>query len=152
LGLSGILNSQKNKLIKSPNLRNWENKNIVKVFSSKFKCPVFLKNDADLEGLGESIFGAGKKYNIVAYLCLGTGVGGTRITNKKIDYSCSGFEPGHQIINFKGKYWPYCRQKGCLESYISGKAFEKIYKIRPKNCSDTKIWAKYGIARNKKNN
>jgi glucokinase len=142
LGMPGVLNSSKDKLVKSPNLKKWENKNIVKMFSSKFNCPVFLENDANLAGLGEAHFGAGKNKKIIAYLTIGTGTGGTRIINGKIDQSFQTFEPGHQIIKFNGKKCT-CGQKGCFEAYCSGKSFFKKYKIKPEDCHSQKIWQNY---------
>ncbi len=139
-GLHGIIDTKKNKLIKSPHLKEWTNKPIFELLSKKFKCPVFIQNDTALAGLGEAVFGAGKKYKIVAYLAIGTGIGGARIINKQIDQSAQGFEPGHQIVRLNGKYFPNCRQKGCLESYVSGKTFYQRYKIKPENCNNVKIW------------
>lgn len=140
VGLPGIIDQKKQKLIKSPNLKSWVNKPIASLLSKKFNCRVFIENDTDLGGLGEATFGAGKKYQIIAYLAIGTGLGGVRIVNKHIDISAQGFEPGHQIININGKQWALCGQKGCLESYVSGKAFYKNYKIKPENCKNFKIW------------
>ena len=142
VGLPGVIDKKKQKLVKAPNLKNWVNKPIVDLLSKKFKCPVFVENDTALGGLGEAVFGAGKKYQIIAYLALGTGLGGARIVNKKIDQSAQGFEPGHQILKINGKQCS-CGQKGCLQAYISSKAFYRRYKIKPENCTNTKIWAEF---------
>ncbi len=142
-GLPGIIDEKTHKLIKSPHLKGWINKPTFEVLSKKFKCPVFIKNDTDLAGLGEAVFGAGKKYKIVAYLAIGTGVGGTRIINKQIDQFAQGFEPGHQIVKLNGKRLTSCSQKGCLESYVSGKTFYQRYKVKPKNCNNIKIWQNF---------
>jgi len=142
-GLPGIINSKTHKLIKSPNLKEWINKPTYELLSKKFKCPVFIQNDTDLAGLGEAVFGAGKEYKIVAYLAIGTGIGGTRIVNKQIDPFAQGFEPGHQIVRLNGKRLTSCGQKGCLESYVSGKTFYQRYKIEPKICNNIKIWQNF---------
>lgn len=139
-GLPGIIDTKKHKLIKSPHLKEWTNKPIFELLSKKFKCPIFIQNEAALAGLGEAVFGAGEKYKIVAYLAIGTGVGGARIINKQIDQSAQGFEPGHQIVKLNGKRLMSCMQKGCLESYVSGKIFYQKYKIKPENCNNIKVW------------
>lgn len=139
-GIPGIINKKTGALLDLTNLRTWENKPFVNKLKRVYHCPVFLENDTDLGGLGEANFGAGKNYNIVAYYAIGTGLGGVRIVNKKIDYSSQGFEPGHQIIVPGGKKWPACGQKGCLESLVSGTAFYKNYKIKPEQCKNQKIW------------
>ncbi len=143
LGLPGTFSSNEKNLLQAPNLKDWAKKPLAKSLSNFFNCPVFLKNDADLAGLGEAIKGAGRNKKIVAYLSLGTGVGGVRIVNQKIDQNTQGFEPGHQIIKMDGLRWPSCGQKGCLESFVSGKAFKQKYKIKPENCHHQKIWEKY---------
>ncbi len=142
IGLPGVINRKNQRLIKAPNLKNWANKPIVNLLSKKFKCRVLLENDTTLGGLGEAVFGAGKKHQIVAYLTLGTGLGGTRIVNQKINQSAQGFEPGHQIIKLKGKRCR-CGQKGCLEAYVSAKAFYQKYKIKPENCTNPKVWVNF---------
>lgn len=104
---------------------------------------VVIENDALLAAYGEALRGSGKEFDIVAYLTLSTGVGGARIPFKEIDYSYYFSEPGHQIIIQDGNEDPFCGQKGCLQSYVSGTAFEEIYKVKPEECNDEKIWSSY---------
>lgn len=140
IGLPGVINKKTKKLVKAPNLKTWINKSIANLLSKKFNCPVFVENDTALGGLGEAVFGAGRKYQIIAYIAIGTGFGGVRIVNRQIDRSAQGFEPGHQILKPNGKYWSSCKQKGCLESLVSGTAFYKKYKIRPEDCKNSRVW------------
>lgn len=139
-GIPGILNKEKNKIILTPNLLDWQNKNLVDDFKKFFDVDIFLSNDADLGGLGEAVFGAGKGFEIIAYLAIGTGFGGTRIVNNKIDASSQGFEVGHMIINFESKIRCGCGQYGCLETYVSGRAFKEKYSIESLSmCNDELI-------------
>src|SRR5260221_5604617 len=98
-GIAGPLDLKKETLLRGPNLKDWAMQPIKQLFSDIFHCPVFLENDAAIAGLGEAHFGAGKLSTILAYVTIGTGVGGARIINKNIDTNIIGFEPGHQIIN-----------------------------------------------------
>jgi fructokinase len=85
-----------------------------------------------LAGLGESEYGAGKNYRIVMYYTIGTGIGGARIIDKKIDAHVYGFEPGQQIIS---------RDTGkTLESFTSGGAIEKSKGINPSDIHDEEFW------------
>ncbi len=104
---------------------------------------VFVENDALLAGYGEAVGGSGKEFDIVCYLTLSTGVGGCRIAHKSADPSYYFQEPGHQIILEGGRECPVCGQKGCLQAYTSGQAFEEIYKMKPEDCSDDAIWDDY---------
>lgn len=101
-GLAGILSLDGKKIYDSPNLPQWNRKPIHEDLEKAFRCEVQIANDADLAGLGEAHFGAGRGFKIVAYLTISTGIGGCRITNGKLDPSYLGFEPGFQIpeMNF----------------------------------------------------
>ena len=104
-GVAGILSLDKKKIYNSPNLPKWNNKPIYKDLKRAFRCRVVVENDADVVGLGEAYYGAGKGYNIIAYLTISTGIGGCRITDGKVDKNYLGFEPGHQIMgNKKSKF------------------------------------------------
>ncbi|MDA2935815.1 ROK family protein [Patescibacteria group bacterium AH-259-L05] len=141
IGLPGTIDKKTRRLARAPDLfSSWIHKPLTNILSKKFNCKIFIKNDTDLGGLGEVAFGAGKGHKIVGYYAIGTGLGGTRIVNKQIDVFSRGFEPGHQIINIHGEKWPSCGQYGCLESYVSGRAFYKNYGIQAENCKNEKIW------------
>jgi polyphosphate glucokinase len=57
--------------------QSWIGTNVSKLFSEAAQCPVFTANDADVAGLAELEFGAGREYinEIVLILTLGTGIG-----------------------------------------------------------------------------
>ncbi|MBI3335208.1 MAG: ROK family protein [Candidatus Portnoybacteria bacterium] len=138
-GIAGVLDAKKETLLVSPNMKEWEGMNVKKALQKGLKTNVLLENDADLAGLGEAVYGQGKEQSIVAYLAVGTGVGGTRIVNKTIDKNAWGFEPGHQIIEINGKKC-LCGGKGHLESYISGGAIERELGKKPYEITDEQFW------------
>lgn len=142
IGLPGALNKEKNKLLNCPNLsKPWLKADFKKIFRN-VSDNVYCQNDAALAALGEAILGAGRGYNIVAYLTVSTGIGGARIINQKIDASAIGFEPGHHIIAVNGRHC-LCGQTGCFEAYASGSAFKDIYQENPKTCTNQKYWNQY---------
>lgn len=118
-GVAGSLDKAKSLLLTSPHLESWSHKPLKEELERVFDCAVCLENDASLGGLGEAVYGAGKDANIVAFITIGTGVGGVRIVNQKIDNNALGFEPGHQII-YPGGNQCNCGGKGHLETYVSG--------------------------------
>jgi glucokinase len=128
-GLPGALSVEKKELVNAPNLPLWEGRNIEEELASLLSLPVSILNDTALVGLGEAHFGAGRGYNILAYVTVSTGVGGARIVNKKIDESSFGFEPGHQIIEGKD-----------LESQIGGRALKERLGKDPKEITDQSVW------------
>lgn len=131
-GIAGLLNKEKTQLVRSVNLPSWENQPLKQSLEQTLNCPVILEHDVDLACLGEAIQGSGQGYNIVAYLTVSTGVGGSRVVNGKVDQNASGFEPGHQIIDLS--------TLATLEETISGTALAKKYEKRARDIDDPKVW------------
>lgn len=120
-GIAGRFAADMSGVAASRNLRGWENKNLKGGLEKIFNCPAVLQNDAAVGALGEARFGAGKGYKIICYLTVGTGVGGARVVDGKIDISAQGFEPGKQIINL---------QTGeSLEEMVSGAGLQQKYGV-----------------------
>jgi glucokinase len=138
VGLPGVFDKEKSMLISAPNLNSWVSKKIKLMLENSIRTKnIYLENDCSLAGLGEAKYGAGKNYDIVAYLSFGTGVGGSRIVDEKIDRSVYGFEPGHQILNI-GKT---VDQKVIdLESLVGGVSLKIKYTTDPDKINDPNIW------------
>ena len=144
-GIAGALDKDKSMLIASPHIANWVNKPLKLKLEEAIGASVKLENDSLLGGLGEAVYGAGKGINIVAYIALGTGVGGARFVDGEIDENSLEFEPGHQIIDLDGNQCN-CGGKGHLETYVGGFYLEKKYHKRAEEITDHKVWdeaAKY---------
>ncbi len=144
-GIAGPLNKEKSMLIASPHIGGWIQKPLKNELEKAFETEVQLENDTALVGLGEATKGAGNGYSIVAYLGIGTGIGGVRIVDRKIDNNALGFEPGHQIVVPDGNHCT-CGGKGHLETYISGSYFPGLYQKKGEEITDPGIWdevAKY---------
>lgn len=102
-----------------PNIPGWKEVSLASILKKKSKLPVFLDNDAKLMTLAEYALGAGRGFQNVLCLTLGTGVGGGLVLGGKLyrgEDNAAG-EIGHLPINEKG---PACNCGGwaCLESYI----------------------------------
>ena len=82
--------------------------------------PIFADNDANLAAVGEYEFGAGKEYNDLVAITLGTGLGGGVIINKKLIRGSfnAGAEIGHIVIEIEGEKCT-CGRRGCWEQYSS---------------------------------
>ena len=134
-GIPGYFDAEKTKIKGcAPNLKSLIKKPLKKEIQKITKSPVYLENDSDLVGLGEAVSGAGRGYEIVAYLTVSTGVGGGRIINGKIDTYANGFEPGNQYIDYKNKK--------DLQDLIGGRSVEKKYHKKPYEILDKKFWDK----------
>lgn len=140
VGLPGVMDKSAGSLIMAPNLPEWVNKPIVEEVNKITGSSTKFVNDSDLAGLGEAWYGAGKDYNIVTYFTISTGVGGSRIVNKKIDELTYGFEPGFQIIDAGGTLCPNCHSPSSLEDLIGGANVAKRFNCHPKEIKDEQAW------------
>ncbi|MCL2621955.1 MAG: ROK family protein [Firmicutes bacterium] len=82
VGVPGMIVN--NKILHCRNLMHLNNFNLKERLEKYFKMPVQLENDAKVAALGEALVGAGKGESIVAYVGLGTGLGGGVVIDKNI--------------------------------------------------------------------
>ena len=132
IGISsfGLIDSSNGIITYSNNIK-WENKSIVADVEERFHVPVRIANDAKCAVLAEAVIGAGKDYNRVCMITLGTGVGGGFITGKKLDtgdpYGDASGILGHLTVVAGGRQCT-CGRPGCLEAYASATALMVSYK------------------------
>ena len=129
IGISMPGTIYQNKVLRSVNL-NLNNYDLGENLAQKFngKYIIKMQNDAKCATLAEIEYGNLSKYKSSIFLCIGTGVGGTVIVNKKIleNGGIPGFEFSHTIIQKNGNLCN-CGKRGCFETYASLKKFkEKI--------------------------
>lgn len=140
-GLAGPLDAKKTTLDRSTHLPQFVHKPIARDLQKMFHTPVFLENDNALVALGEAMVGAGKGYPIVGYIGIGTGVGGARIVDGRIDRNAFGFEPGHHFFNFAvRKHRHPSPHRGDWESFVSGSGIEARYGQSSKTINSAAVW------------
>ena len=122
IGSPGTLDI-KNGIVNYANNLGWNNLPVAGLMQKVLPYPVRLTNDANAAALGEAKFGAGKKYETVIMLTLGTGVGGGIIIDGKLyeGNEGKGGELGHIVVQIDGEPCS-CGRKGCLEAYASATA------------------------------
>ena len=110
----------------APNLPGWHEIPIVRIVSEQLGVPALLENDANAACYGEYRFGAGRGFQHILYVTLGTGIGGGIIIDGKIYEGASGAagEVGHIIIDQDGPPCN-CGGRGCLEALASGPAIAR---------------------------
>lgn len=142
VSIAAICSQDGKSIISSVRLKDYVKKSFTKELAKYFKTKCLLMNDAACSALAEAGQGAGKGKKIVVYVTISTGINGACVTEGKLNKG-NGFQFGHQIICSGGKYWKYCGQKGCLEAYASGLAFEEKYGLKPENCRNKKNWEEF---------
>ncbi len=87
---------------------------------------VSMANDADCFALAEATFGAGRGFQSVFGIILGTGVGAGIVLGGNLHQGPNGLagEWGHMTLDRMGDEC-YCGRRGCVEQYLSGPAVER---------------------------
>lgn len=116
----GPLDIEKGTILKPPHLPGFDNYNIVKILQNRYKCDVFLLNDADACALAEYKFGAGKGSKNMAFLTFGTGIGAGLILNGQLYTGNNGMagEIGHVRLSENGPVG--YGKEGTVEGYCAG--------------------------------
>jgi predicted NBD/HSP70 family sugar kinase len=139
-GIAGPLNGDKTEVLGGPNIQDWWGKPLRKRLQDAVRAPVFLENDAAMGGLGEAVYGTGIGYDIVAYITVSTGLGGSRIVKRRIDISAQGFEPGKMIIDAGNTLVPGASDFGVLEDYVSGAGIKKKHRREAYEIESQHFW------------
>lgn len=130
MGTPGSIDIEKGYLIGStPNFKHWKNVPIAEKLKERTGLPVFVDNDANVMSLGEFVYGAGKNYQNIICLTVGTGIGGAIIINGNLyrGSAYAGGELGHVSIKSEGRNCR-CGGRGCLEQYASATAMLREFK------------------------
>lgn len=118
IGTPGVVDDQ-GIVYEAPNLPEWDNINLKKIFEEKFRKPVIVENDVNTIAWGEYLFGAGRGSKTMICITLGTGLGGGIVKDGKLlrGGKYSAIEIGHITIDYKG---PKCKcgNIGCIERFV----------------------------------
>lgn len=126
LGSPGPLDPHTGYLLAPPNNPEWHNFPLAPSVEKHFGVHTYLDNDANLAGLAEYRFGAGKGHHDVLYITVSTGIGGGVVISDHLLQGYHGLaaELGHVIIDPNGPPCS-CGYNGHLEAFSSGPAIVK---------------------------
>ncbi len=107
----------------APNLPGWDRVPLRDIVKARFDLPVFVGNDANLAGLAEHRFGAGRGFDDMIYMTISTGIGGGIVLGGRLFVGHKGLagEIGHIVLQPAGPQCG-CGNRGCLEALASGTA------------------------------
>lgn len=118
MGVTGPLDVKNGLILQCPNLPTMDFFPLRSVIEKEFDLPVFMNNDANAMMLGESSWGAGKGYNCVLGVTLGTGFGCAIVIDKKVWMGAT---------ETAGEIWISPYQGGIIEDVVSGKGVSILY-------------------------
>jgi glucokinase len=84
IGFGGPVDDATRTVIKSHQIEGWDNFPLANWVGDLVGLPAALGNDADVAGLAEALFGAGKGLSPIFYITIGSGIGGGLIIGGEI--------------------------------------------------------------------
>ncbi len=139
IGVPGFINQQTG-IAYITNIPAASGQRILADLSERLGRPVRGENDANCFALSEAMAEDNRQYHSVLGLILGTGFGGGLILNGNVYAGRNGMagELGHIQLNFHALkllgwnnapiYDCDCGNKACLDTYLSGRGFEFLYR------------------------
>src|SRR5687768_11104214 len=126
IGFGGPTDDATRTVIKSHQIAGWDGFPLADWVSDLVGVPAVLCNDADVAGLAEALFGAGKGMSPIFYITIGSGIGGGLIIDGEIYRGCGrgAAEIGHlrmPIAENDDSGW----EMDTLESAASGWAIQE---------------------------
>jgi glucokinase len=126
IALPGVLQYDQQGVLHLPNLPEWNNQPIAQDLKQTLgDCPVVFQNDAVAAARGQAGQPESEGHSFL-FLIWGTGFGGCEIhmidNGTRGTFAAFPFEPGHHIIQpQEDAIICGCGQRGCLETFVSGK-------------------------------
>lgn len=120
IGFGGPVDDSTARTITSHQIEGWDDFPLATWLSDRVGKPVVLGNDADVAGLAEAAFGAGKGCSPVFYVTVGSGIGGGLIIQGRIQRGVGrgAAEIGHLRVWHRDRFVP-------LEAAASGWGIEQ---------------------------
>ncbi len=121
IGAPGPTDPYAGTVLMGPNLPGWHNVPLQRILTERFAVPTYLGNDANLAGLAEHRYGAGRDSQHMIYITQSTGIGGGLISGGRMLLGRHGLagEIGHITIDLHGED-AGDHVKGTLEGTASG--------------------------------
>lgn len=122
IGITGLIEFEPGIAKFSPNI-GWKDIPVKKIVEEEFGIQTFVDNDGKAMALGEYRFGLGNGTQDLVCINMGEGLGSGIIIDGRIYRGANWIagEIGHIVVDLNG---PRCRcgNRGCLETFTSGRA------------------------------
>jgi glucokinase len=122
VGFGGPTDDETQSVIKSHHIHGWDNFPLATWLTELTGLRTVICNDADVAGLGEAEYGAGKNLSPIFYMTVGSGIGGGLIINGEIyrGVGKGAAEVGHVRPNISRNGVHSSLSGEILEAYASG--------------------------------
>lgn len=128
IGFGGPVDFRAQQVVLSTHVGGWQGIDLTGFVRERFGIPVIMDNDANVGGLGEACFGAGRGFDPLFYMTLSTGIGGGIIEDGRVWRGADSYggEIGHLTVRPGGPDC-LCGSRGCLERMCCGLWLERDY-------------------------
>lgn len=128
IGFGGPVDFPSQRVALSTHVGGWQDFDFTGWVSRELGLPAVMDNDANVGGLGEAVYGAGRGCDPLLYLTVSTGIGGGIISKGEIWRGADSYagEIGHLTVRPDGPEC-LCGARGCLERMCSGLWLERDY-------------------------
>jgi len=139
IGMPGFVDFGTGTVLNLTNVRGWENVPLKAELEARLGLPVSADNDANCMAFAEWKLGAGKGFQHLVCVALGTGVGGGIIVNGGMVRGArfGAGEIGQTSIDFQGRRGHY-GNLGALEDYIGNQEISRDAQAAYKSAGITK--------------
>ncbi len=122
VGCPGMVDPETGLVKFLPNIPGWINIELANIIEKELELKAAIDNDVRCAALAEHAFGAGKGYDNIICITVGTGIGSGIILNGKLirGGNFSAGEIGHMILQESGGSFCGCGGTGCFETLASG--------------------------------
>ncbi len=140
VGVPGAIDFKKGETYNLTNVPGWTSVPLRDILTERTGIPTLIENDANCMAYAEWKFGAGRGFENVVCVTLGTGVGGGMILNGAMyrgNQSAAG-EIGQMSVDLYGVDGPY-GNTGALERYIGNRQIANLAKQMYQDHDGTKL-------------
>ena len=130
VGAAALVDVAAGVILGGPNLA-YRDVPLGETLAKEVGLPAIVDNDANVAGLGEAAYGAGRDAGDQVMVTVGTGIGSGIIIGRRIyrgHYGVGG-ELGHMVIDPDGPVCS-CGNRGCWEAVASGRAIGRLARER----------------------
>ena len=137
IAAAGLVEWATGELVFAPNLA-WRQVPLAGYLTSELGVPVVADNDNTAAAWGEYVFGAGRGFEDLLLVGVGTGIGGGIVSGGRLFHGAHGFaaEIGHIVMDPAGPLCG-CGNRGCWEQFASGQAVTRAGRAAVREGAET---------------
>jgi N-acetylglucosamine repressor len=128
IGVTGIVDAERKRILNVPNIEKWESLDIVSVFDEHYQCPVYLEESGRVMAIAEKVMGQAKQIDdfIIVHMAYSI-VAGVMINGQLLrGYNNAAGLLGHITVDESlGRCT--CGNYGCLENQVTFPMIQSAY-------------------------